>query len=205
MGCANCREKTDKAKNETQIFKKPKVYFILGEAGSGKKSLCDKLVKKFGFFQLSIFELLQNEQNDRPESELTKIITKNKLDGNLITSDILIDLIRNAICKINKPNAKFIFNGFPENKENIDAWIEKKMDDLLDVEFCLFLECSFGTREKRILNKNQSTENLKNNDEKFFKKIKPILDYYETQGKLIHINAESDEETVANVVGKKFK
>ena len=132
MGCANCREKTDKTQNATQVAQKPRIYFILGAEGSESQTLCNELVKKFGFVQLSIIEMLQNEQKELPETELSQRINKNNFEGKPITS-------------------------------------------------------------------------LRNKNEKYLKQIKPVLEFYESQGKLIQINAESDPETMANVVGKKFK
>ena len=132
-------------------------------------------------------------------------------EGKLVSSDILVDLIRNAIKKMNNPNAKILLDGFPRNQENIDVWSQKKMDEEFDVKFCLFLECGFETMEKRLMGRAQTSgraddnpETIKKRFETFENQTKPIVEFYEKNGKLVKVNAESDPDTVFKAVVEKF-
>jgi len=217
MGCkVSHAEKPSKA-NKTQSVpdpvppapaSKPQILFILGGPGSGKGTLCEQLVSKCGFAHLSTGDLLRKEQEEHPESELTQIMK----DGKLVSSDILVDLIRAAIVKLNNPKAKILLDGFPRSQENIDIWAMKKMNEDFDVKFCLFLECGFETMEKRLLGRAQTSgraddnpETIKKRFETFDSKTKPILEFYEKNGKLVKINAETDPDTVLAAVLKTFE
>lgn len=194
------------------IAVKPVVIFILGGPGSGKGTLCDQLVKECHFIHFSTGDLLRKEQEENSESDLSKTIKQLMTDGKLVPSGILVDLIRNAIKKLNGANVKILLDGFPRNQENIDVWKEKKMEEDCDARFCLFLECGFETMEKRLLGRAETSgraddnpETIKKRFETYENETKPILEFFETKNKLVKANAESDPMTVFNAVIEKLK
>ena len=215
MGCkvSHAKQPSKKAeKNQTvpqpTAIIKPQILFILGGPGSGKGTLCEQLVSKCGFSHLSTGDLLRKEQEEHPESELSKIMK----EGKLVSSDILVDLIRAAIKKLPNPSAKVLLDGFPRSQENIDVWAAKKMDEDFDVKFCLFLECGLETMEKRLLGRAKTSGREDDNPETIKKRFntyesqtKPIVEFFEKSNKLVKINAESDPETVFNAVLKTFE
>ena len=218
MGCKVGRATAPQKTNKTQVTEnsvpegKPQILFILGGPGSGKGTVCDQLVKNCGFQHFSTGDLLRKEQEENPESEISKNIKNLMTEGKLVSSDILVDLIKNAIKKLKDPRAKILLDGFPRSQENIDVWTQKKMDEEFDVKFVLFLECGFETMEKRLMERAKTSGRADDNPETIKKRFdtfehmtKPIIEFYEKNNKLVKINAETDANTVFNEVLEKFK
>ena len=218
MGCINDKDssKPDKKELRTISTPKPLVIFILGGPGSGKGTLCDQLVSRYSFLHYSTGDLLRKEQENHPESDLSKSIQTCMVEGKLVSSEILIDILKKNIEGLkDKQNTRILLDGFPRNQENIDVWKKKKMDDIVDVKFVLYLECGFATMEKRILGRAQasgaqkraddSPETIKKRFDTFENQTKPIVEYYQKEGKIVKVNAETDPESVFNECGEKFK
>lgn len=215
MGCKVARaekpqkvEKNQTAPQNTTVISKPLVLFVLGGPGSGKGTVCDQLVKKCGFQHLSTGDLARKEQEEHPESDISKLMK----EGKLISSDMMVDLIRAAIRKIAVPNARILLDGFPRSQENIDVWTSKKMDEDVEVKFCLFLECSHETMELRIMQRAKTSGRADDNPESIKKRLdtfesqtKPIVEFYEKAGKLVKVNAETDADSVFAGVLKAFE
>lgn len=44
------------------------------------------------------------------------------------------------VMKINPANNKFLIDGFPRNKDNLDGWV-REMGDKVNLQFVLFFDC----------------------------------------------------------------
>ena len=149
MGCTQSA-----GQNPTKLNKKPIVLFILGGPGSGKGTLCDQLVAKVHVNHYSTGDLLRKEQEDHPESELSKTIKTCMVEGKLVPSEVLLAIIKKNILELKvksdptKPPPVILLDGFPRSQENIDCWEKFKMGDIVEGRFCLYLECGYETMEK---------------------------------------------------------
>ena len=77
---------------KAQAIKKAVCYFVLGGPGSGKGTLCSKLVSQHGFVHLSAGELLRQERNSGSEtSDLINTFIKN---GEIVPVKITVNLIK---------------------------------------------------------------------------------------------------------------
>lgn len=213
MGCTQTNSvNAKKPEKKSKEIIKPIVLFILGGPGSGKGTLCDQIVKNMGFLHYSTGDLLRKEQEDHPDSDLSKTIKTFMIEGKLVSSEILIDILKKNIESLPDKNVMILLDGFPRNQENIDVWNQKKMDEIVDVKFVLYLECGFETMEKRIMGRALSSgraddnpESIKKRFETFQNQTQPIVEYYEKINKIVKINAETDPETVFKDVTEKFK
>jgi UMP-CMP kinase len=88
-------------------------YFVLGGPGSGKGTVCSKLVTDHSFVHLSAGELLREERNSGSENgELINTIIKN---GEIVPAKITVNLIKKAMEKNGWNKNKFLIDGFPRS------------------------------------------------------------------------------------------
>lgn len=173
------------------------VIFVLGGPGAGKGTQCANLVRDYGFCHLSAGDLLRAEQ-DRPGSEFGQLIKDCIKDGKIVPMEVTVQLLENAITDDMKTKAKgdkkgkFLIDGFP-----------RKMDQALKFEetvcpakFVLFFDVPEEEMEKRLLKRGETSGRADDNKESIKKRFKtfvetsmPVVDYYESQGRVIKVPA----------------
>jgi len=100
---------------------------LKGGPGTGKGTLCEKLVKDWDFVHLSAGELLRAEQ-DREGSQYGALIKKFIQEGEIVPMEITVGLLQNAMQEnVRKDRRKFLIDGFP-----------RKMDQALAFESNVF-------------------------------------------------------------------
>ena len=85
---------------------------LLGPPGCGKGTQSKILVNKFSFFQLSTGDLLR-EQTTNKNSPYGQEISEIMKRGDLVTDEIVINLIIDKVLNLKDKN--IIFDGFPRN------------------------------------------------------------------------------------------
>ena len=89
-----------------------KIFVFLGPAGSGKGTQAQYLSKEYGFNHLSTGDMLRKEVADN--SELGKTVKSVIESGNLVTDDIILNIIEKNILSIQSSDCKgIVFDGFP--------------------------------------------------------------------------------------------
>lgn len=81
--------------------------------------------------------------------KLGKEIKKVQDEGKLVTSELVVELLKKNI--EGKPGYHVV-DGFPRNFENVDVW-NKKMMKCCDVKFLLNFDCSKEEMEKRVMHR----------------------------------------------------
>lgn len=76
--------------------KKPNIVFVLGAPGSGKGTVCAKVVETFGFVHLSAGDLLR-EERQRKGSEYGELIESYITNGQIVPVEITCSLLENAM------------------------------------------------------------------------------------------------------------
>lgn len=173
---------------------KPKVLFVIGGPGSGKGTACDSLVKNYKFQHLSTGDLCRAEI--KKESELGKEIQSIVSSGKMVSSDIVVRLMRKGIEDKGWNKHFFILDGFPRNFSNIESW-NNIIKDEIDVIGALYLHCSDEVMKKRILKRGETSgrsddneETLKTRIQVFFEETMPVIEHYKKLGKLYEVSAE---------------
>ncbi|KAL3742619.1 hypothetical protein ACJRO7_018005 [Eucalyptus globulus] len=178
----------------TLAQRKPTVVFVLGGPGSGKGTQCDKIVQHFGFTHISTGDLLRDEI--RSGSENGTMIQRMMKEGKMVPPELTIKLLQKAMQECG--NDKLLIDGFPRNEENRAAY-----EAVIKIEpkLVLFLDCSEEEMERRLLNRNQGRED--DNIETIRKRFKvfkestlPVIEYYNSKGKVRKIDAGKPSDEV---------
>ena len=128
-----------------------RVVFVLGGPGSGKGTMCAKIVDKYGWVHLSAGDLLRAERKD-PTSKNGELINDFIKEGKIVPVEITLGgrvrprvsprasgdaaprrrlaLIRQAMEASGSRN--FLIDGFPRSADNLQGW-EANMADCADV------------------------------------------------------------------------
>ena len=88
------------------------VIFVLGGPGAGKGTQCANLVRDYGFKHLSAGDLLREEQ-DRPGSDVGAMIKDYIKEGQIVPSEVTIQLLENAMGRTmqEENKHKFLIDG----------------------------------------------------------------------------------------------
>ncbi|XP_039260002.2 UMP-CMP kinase-like [Styela clava] len=193
---------------------KPQVIFVLGGPGAGKGTQCAKIVEKFGYVHLSAGDLLRKEKNT-PDSKVGQLIANYIKEGKIVPVKITCGLLEKAMNETmeetNGEKYKFLIDGFPRNKDNLDGWNDA-MNDKVDLKFVLFFDCPESVCTTRILERGQTSgrtddnaDSLKKRFNTYATETKPIIDHYGESGKVRKIAADHDPETVFQETSKYFQ
>ncbi|KAK0583097.1 hypothetical protein LWI29_033322 [Acer saccharum] len=192
----------NKEANGSIAEKKPTVIFVLGGPGSGKGTQCANIVKHFGYTHLSAGDLLRAEI--KSGSENGTMIQNMIKEGKIVPSEVTIKLLQKAIQE--NGNDKFLIDGFPRNEENRAAFEEVTK---IEPEFVLFFDCSEEEMERRLLGRNQGREDdnietIRKRFNVFLESSLPVVQYYESKGKVRKIDAAKPVEEVFEAVKAVF-
>lgn len=79
----------------------------------------------------------------------------------------------------------FLIDGFPRNQNNLDGW-KKVVNDKVNIQFVLFIECPEDICVERCLKRGQHSgraddnpESMKKRLETYLNQTMPIVNYYE--------------------------
>ena len=91
---------------------------LLGPPGAGKGTQAKFIVDNFGMLQLSTGDMLREAKNSG--SEIGRVVAEVMERGDLVTDNIVIDLISSKIDESSN-HTGFIFDGFPRTLNQADA------------------------------------------------------------------------------------
>ncbi|KAG5565314.1 hypothetical protein RHGRI_001269 [Rhododendron griersonianum] len=182
--------------------KKVTVVFVLGGPGSGKGTQCENIVRHFGYTHLSAGDLLRAEI--KSGSENGTMIQNMIKDGKIVPSEVTIKLLQRAM--LESSNDKFLIDGFPRNEEN-RAVFESVTG--IEPEFVLFLDCPKEEMERRLLGRNQGREDdnidtIRKRFKVYMESSLPVIEYYNSKGKVRKIDAAKTVEEVFEAVKAVF-
>lgn len=177
--------------------KKFRVVFVLGGPGSGKGTLCAKIVETYGWVHLSAGDLLRAERQD-PASKHGELINEYIREGNIVPVEITLALIRAAMEA--SPTTDFLVDGFPRSADNLKGW-EDSMH-MADVVSLLYLETSKEVMAQRIMQRSRETvaaggtARADDNAAAITKRFKtynettmPIIEIFKKRGKVTSIDS----------------
>ena len=187
----------------------PNVVFVLGAPGAGKGTQCQKIVEKFGYIHLSAGDLLRAERNT-PGSQYGELIENHIRNGTIVPVEITCRLIDEAMKK--SATNKFLVDGFPRNKNNLDGW-NQEMAEKANVQFILFIDCSEDTCVERCLKRgaagsgrsDDNIESLKKRFNTFHHDTLPIVNYFEDKGMVLKVDGSKDPDTVFESIQAMFE
>ncbi|OWP05812.1 hypothetical protein B2J93_930 [Marssonina coronariae] len=187
------------------------VIFVLGGPGAGKGTQCANLVRDYHFTHLSAGDLLRAEQ-DREGSEFGDLIKSYIKDGKIVPMEVTVQLLENAmrdvVSKSKDGRGKFLIDGFP-----------RKMDQALKFEetvcpskFVLFFDCPEEEMQRRLLKRGETSGRSDDNAESIKKRFKtfvetsmPVVDYFESEGRVVKVLATRTPDEVYKETREKLE
>jgi UMP-CMP kinase len=197
--------------NTTPAFdpQKVTVVYILGGPGSGKGTQSARLVHDYGFTHMSAGDLLRAEQ-DREGSQYGQLIKDNIKNGEIVPMEVTVKLLENAMHeKLDRKESgrkgRFLIDGFPRKMDQA-VFFE---DSVCPSRCTLFLDCPEEVMRERLLNRGKTSGRSDDNEDSIKKRFKtfvetsmPVVDYFETQGKVVKVSAAGSEGEVYESVVK---
>lgn len=136
---------------------------IMGGPGSGKGTICKKLVNDFNYKLISAGDLLREEKSS--DSELGKQIATLIDAGNLVPDNVITDIIYNEFKKPTKLGNFFLIDGYPRSIKQAIS-----LSQMINVQIVLWLEVSDETTIKRNLNRGLTSGRPDDANEDIIKK-----------------------------------
>ncbi|MBF92057.1 MAG: adenylate kinase [Rickettsiales bacterium] len=182
-----------------------KKIVLLGPPGCGKGTQSKILVDNFDFKQLSTGDLLRNETED-DKSKYGKLILEIMRKGELVSDEIVIELIVKKMEKLKQNNV--VFDGFPRNISQAKVLDDSLNKISLKLNSAILIDVNFDILEGRIRsrisesdskNKRQddNVETLLNRIEVYKENTFPIVKYYEEKGLLSRVDGMNSIEQVS--------
>ena len=183
---------------------------LLGPPGAGKGTQAKFLSSVFGLVKLSTGDMLREAMGEG--SELGKKVQKIVDSGDLVSDDVMIEMI---LERISRPDCSvgFILDGFPRTlnqAEALDSVIKKK-----NIELSHVIELAVKTNIliNRIKNRVSETPNdqRRNDDDEqtlthrlkvYEDQTAPILPHYEKLGLLRTVDGMLSEVEVSNQISE---
>lgn len=165
------------------------IVFVLGGPGSGKGTQCSLLVEKFGFFHVSAGDLLRAESSTG--SETAKLINTCIKEGEIVPSEITVNLLKTAIKTTTAP--VILIDGFPRA---LDQAAEFNRIVGVDCDFVLFFDCPEEKLTERLLERGKTSGRADDNLESiqkrfvtFHEQSMPVISRYEKVGKVRRVDS----------------
>ena len=144
----------------------PNVFFITGAPGSGKHTQMTKVVEKYHFKKIQVYDCLK--KSAASGSEIGQKIKADLDAGRLVSSDLVVAALDEEM-SANKSNM-YLIEGFPKNKDNIEAW-NKKMSPKYHLKNVFYFHCSMKTLEKRLIARGAKTGRKDDTPERIKKRL----------------------------------
>jgi len=178
---------------------------LLGPPGAGKGTQARFLVEERGMIQLSTGDMLRAAKDSG--TEMGNMVAKVMAEGKLVTDEIVIGLIREQL--ETKPDASFIFDGFPRTLMQANA-----LDDLLaemgqKIHAGIEIRVDDDTVVQRVVNRaaeaaaagqpvraDDNADSMRTRLMEYYKKTAPILGYYFAHDLLKRVDGMAEMDVV---------
>ena len=156
---------------------------LIGPPGAGKGTQAKSICEKFNLCHLSTGDILRNEVSKQTDlgKQAKDIIDK----GELVSNEIILEIIKKFI-SINMNNYKgFLFDGFPRSEDQADM-LNNLLEEikvniskviLLDVDQSILLQ-RINKRKEEEGRDDDNEEILKSRLDVYFTQTQPLIDYY---------------------------
>ena len=168
---------------------------IIGPPGSGKGTVCKRLVEEFDYKLICAGDLLRKEKasGSKIGSQIASLIDK----GNLAPDEMVTKIIYNEIKSPIKLGQSFLLDGFPRTLEQA-----KSLDLMINIPVVIWLNVSDDTSIKRNLKRGLTSgrpddgniEIIKSRLEIYKKESLSLRKYYDSI--IVDIDGEGTQDEV---------
>jgi adenylate kinase len=180
-----------------------KIIVLLGAPGAGKGTQARRIAQMTGLKHMSTGEMLRSEV--AAETPIGKAIAETLEQGNLVSDELIIGLIRSCIRDGKCPgcqtpelcHAGFVLDGFPRNVSQAKALDRMVNDHGRAIDHVILLDVDEKILKSRIENRARESANKRSDDTEttlyhrlsiYSSLTKPIIPYYEQRGVLRKID-----------------
>ena len=186
---------------------KPCYICVIGGPGSGKTTQSRYIYELFDFAHLSSGQILRQYIANKKLANSENILQMMN-EGKLVESDIVLKLLIDEMNK--QKEAHIVFDGFPINQQNFEAW-NKVTHEKLNAIF--YLEVSEDEMKKRLMKRNKREDDnenaIKERIKAFNYETKPLIDYVRKRGQIIILDGmkskkKLNEEIKSEIMKRKL-
>ncbi|GMH51027.1 hypothetical protein TL16_g10037 [Triparma laevis f. inornata] len=197
-----CKQITD----HLDVVGKFQCVFVLGGPGSGKGTQCTRIKEEFGYVHLSAGDLLRAERNSG--SENGEMISNFIKEGKIVPAEVTVGLLKEAMKKSH--SRKFLIDGFPRSKDNLDTWYQVMGDDFV-LQMVLVFDCPEEVLQERLLDRGKTSgrsddniASIKKRFKTFHTQSEPVINEFKRMGKVRIVNSVPPTDVVFEDVKKLF-
>jgi len=182
----------------------PTNLFIIGPSGCGKSTQAKLIAEKYSLTHYSMGQLLRDEMASKSELGLK---AQSYVDsGTWAPDELVIDILKSNLDKVNNQN--FIVDGFPR-MANQGIQIEEYLDSKNNpMSYLILLDVTFEEIMTRRQNSGQAFQDASRTDntpeaiaqrqKSYDDTINPIIEHYQSEGKLIKVDGNRQIEPIFN-------
>jgi adenylate kinase len=174
----------------------PLNVLLLGPQGAGKGTQAKRISAEYGIPHIASGEILRAEMD--AGTELGKRVKETIERGDLVSDDVMIELIRN---RLEQPDTDsgFVLDGFPRTTVQAEA-LDSMFADIgrnFSVAFALQIpdEVAFD-RLRRRARADDMDEAIQRRLDNYHRETEPLIEYYRTRGNLVPIHGNRSENEV---------
>jgi len=174
----------------------PLNVLLLGPQGAGKGTQAKRISAEYGIPHIASGEILRAEMD--AGTELGKRVKETIERGDLVSDDLMIELIRNRLDQ-SDTEAGFVLDGFPRTTVQAEA-LDSMFADIgrnFSVAFALQIpdEVAFD-RSRRRARADDTDEAIQRRLDNYHRETEPLIEYYRTRGSLVPIHGNRSENEV---------
>ena len=173
---------------------------LLGPQGAGKGTQAKRISAEYGIPQIASGEILRAEM--AAETELGQRVQEVYDRGDLVSDDLMIELIRN---RLEQPDteAGFILDGFPRTTVQAEA-LDSMFSDIgrsFNVAFALQIPDEVAFERLRLRAElegraDDTDEAIKRRLDNYHRETEPLIEHYRTRGNLVPVRGHRTENEV---------
>jgi adenylate kinase len=173
---------------------------LLGPQGAGKGTQAKRIADEFGIPHIASGEILRSEM--AAGTELGKRVKDVYDRGDLVSDDLMIELIRNRLAQPDTEGG-FVLDGFPRTTVQAEA-LDGMFGEIgrgFNVVFALQIpdEVAFERLRRRAEiegRPDDTDEGIRRRLENYHRETAPLTEYYRARGNLVPIHGDRSENQV---------
>jgi adenylate kinase len=178
----------------------PLNILLLGPQGAGKGTQAKRISDEYGIPHIASGEILRAER--AAGTELGRRIKDVYDRGDLVSDDLMIDLIRN---RLEQPDTEsgFVLDGFPRTTAQAEA-LDSILSDLgrtFSVVFALQIPDEVAFERLRLRAElerrpDDTDDAIQRRLDAYHRETEPLIEYYRVRGNLVPIHGDRSENQV---------
>lgn len=195
-----------------EFSENPRVIFVLGPPGAGKRTQCKHLIEEFQEYDhISVKDLIRFELKSR-ETQWGHLIEHHVVNGTVVPVYVIMSLLLRAFRASKKKN--FLIDGFPQNKDQWETWMNVLGAEKCDIKFVLYIKCDESTSVLRCIKQvgagpkviediEMIEESLHSEYSSYMKDLMPMVDHFKKYGLVRQIDGSKPQHVVLDEITSK--